>query len=94
MRKITEVTRRDLFNIIQAGFFKEVETLEYEPHYDQQIPSSETVKIYMPYHGRLTEIEFLDRLYHLEDMPSTDYWYIIELRETGKRMVGHFLLRR
>ena len=35
-----------------------------------------------------------DGKYNGEDMPSTDYWYIIELRETGKRMVGHFLLRR
>ncbi|MBO7337714.1 MAG: T9SS type B sorting domain-containing protein, partial [Paludibacteraceae bacterium] len=35
-----------------------------------------------------------DGRYNGQDMPSTDYWYIIELRETGKRMVGHFLLRR
>ncbi len=27
-------------------------------------------------------------------LPSTDYWYVIQVRETGKRLVGHFLLKR
>ena len=72
MRKITEVTRRDLFDIIQDGFDKEIDTLTYDPIYERQIPSSETVHYYMPYSGRFSEIDFLDRLYHLDDMPSTD----------------------
>ncbi len=75
MRKITEVTRRDLFGIIQGGFDKEIETLTYDPIYDRQIPASETVHYYMPYSGRFSEIDFLDRLYHLEEMPSTDRRY-------------------
>lgn len=75
MNKITEVTRRDLFNIIQEGFDKDIETLEYEPYYDRQMPPIETTRIYMPYHGRFTEIEFLDRLYNLDEMPSTDHRY-------------------
>lgn len=75
MNKITEVTRRDLFNIIQEGFDKNIETLEYEPYYDRQMPSVETIRIYMPYYGRFTEIEFLNRLYNLEEMPSTDHRY-------------------
>lgn len=75
MNKITEVTRRDLFNIIQEGFDKDIETLEYEPYYDRQMPSVETIRIYMPYYGRFTEIEFLNRLYNLEEMPSTDHRY-------------------
>lgn len=75
MNKITEITRRDLFNIIQEGFDKDVETWEYEPYYDRQVPSIETTRIYMPYHGRFTEIEFLDRLYNLDEMPSKDRRY-------------------
>ena len=75
MKKITEITRRELFNIIQEGFYKDVETLAYIPHYDNYMPSVETEKIYMSYHGRFTEIEFLDRIYHLEELPSKDYRY-------------------
>lgn len=75
MRKITEVTRRDLFDIIQAGFDKEIDTLTYAPFYERQIPSSETVHYYMQYSGRFSEIDFLDRLYHLDEMPSTDHRY-------------------
>ena len=72
MRKITEVTRRDLFDIIQDGFDKEIDTLTCDQFYERQIPSSETVHYYMPYSGRFSEIDFLDRLYQLDDMPSTD----------------------
>lgn len=72
MKRITEVTRRDLFDIIQEGFDKEVDSLEYEPLYDRMMPSSKTVHISMPYCGRFSEIDFLDRLYHLDEMPSTD----------------------
>lgn len=75
MRKITEVTRRDLFDIIQGGFDKEIDTLIYDSTYDRQIPSSDTAHFFMQYSGRFSEIDFLDRLYHLEEMPSTDRRY-------------------
>lgn len=64
-----------MFDIIQGGFDKVVDTLEYEPMYDRMIPSSKTVHINMPYCGRFSEIDFLDRLYHLDEMPSTDRRY-------------------
>jgi gliding motility-associated-like protein len=35
-----------------------------------------------------------DGMYKGNPMPTTDYWYVIEVRETGKRLVGHFLLKR
>lgn len=75
MKKITEVTRRDIFDVIQNGFNAEIDTLEYEPYYENQIPSSETEHIYMPFSGRCSTIDFLDRLYHLDEMPSTDHRY-------------------
>lgn len=35
-----------------------------------------------------------DGKYLGSDLPGADYWYIIYVRETGKRMLGHFLLKR
>ncbi len=35
-----------------------------------------------------------DGTYNNDLMPGTDYWYIVEVKETGKRFVGHFLLKR
>ncbi len=35
-----------------------------------------------------------DGTYKGNKMPTTDYWYVIQVRETGKRLVGHFLLKR
>ncbi len=35
-----------------------------------------------------------DGTYNGSKMPTTDYWYVIQVRETGKRLVGHFLLKR
>jgi gliding motility-associated-like protein len=35
-----------------------------------------------------------DGVYKGNPMPTTDYWYVIEVKETGKRLVGHFLLKR
>lgn len=40
------------------------------------------------------DFEGWDGKYLGKDMPSTDYWYIIQVRETGARLVGHFLLKR
>lgn len=72
MNRITEVTRRDLFDIIQGGFDTEVETLAIEPYYEQQVPSYKTEHCFMPFSGRLSEIDFLSRLYDLDNMPSDD----------------------
>ncbi len=35
-----------------------------------------------------------DGTYMGNPLPGTDYWYVIYVRETGKRIVGHFLLKR
>ena len=35
-----------------------------------------------------------DGTYNNDKMPGSDYWYIVEVKETGKRFVGHFLLKR
>jgi gliding motility-associated-like protein len=35
-----------------------------------------------------------DGKYLGKDMPTTDYWYVIEIKEIGKQYVGHFTLMR
>jgi gliding motility-associated-like protein len=35
-----------------------------------------------------------DGKYLGNSLPATDYWYVIQVRETGKRLMGHFLLKR
>ena len=72
MNRITEVTRRDLLDIIQSGFDTEVETLVSEPYYEQQVPSYKTEHCFMHFSGKLSEIDFLSRLYDLDNMPSND----------------------
>ena len=57
MKYITEITRRDITDIIRDGIGKGLE------------------RIYVPYYGRLSELEFLQRLYPLQTMPSTDRRY-------------------
>ena len=74
MRQISEVTRRDLFDVIQEGFAGK-ETVQRNTADYGYIDVEEDIHIYMPFYGRLTALEFLDRLYHLEDMPSTDHRY-------------------
>lgn len=58
MKHITEITRRDIFNLFLCGMDKLI-FLEYE-------------RINYVYYGRLSEIEFLKRIYDLSALPSYD----------------------
>ncbi len=49
-------------------------------------------KVLIQYHGGDTE--GWDGKYLGKDMPSTDYWYVIEIKEIQKQYVGHFTLMR
>ena len=73
MKKITEVTRRELFDIIQNGFDMKIDFDEHPSQFTKPLIGKK--HIYMPYCGRFSEIEFLERLYRLEDLPSTDKRY-------------------
>lgn len=66
MIQITEITRRDIINVLIHDFHAIVS--QYE---DNDIPYSK--KHF--YHGLLSEIEFLNRLYTLENLPSYDPRY-------------------
>ena len=58
MNNITGITKRDIFDLFSKG-------LNIDILWDTQ-------KIIYPYYGRLSELEFLKRLYPLEQMPSSD----------------------
>ncbi|AGK97113.1 protein kinase domain-containing protein [Clostridium pasteurianum] len=71
MNKITDVTRRDILDIIRVGFngtYKERKLDYYEHEYIEEVPC----EYKMCYHGRLSEIDFLSRIYDLKSMKSTD----------------------
>lgn len=56
---ISEITKRDILNLLKDGFYID-EGFSVKEHYS-------------PYHGLLEEIDFLKRLYELESMPSHDF---------------------
>ena len=61
MKRLTEITKRDIYELFRDGCTVEdmflTENIEY------------------PYYGRLEEIDFLERLYDLENMESNDPRY-------------------
>lgn len=59
MHNITEITRRDIFDLFQKGYVEDSWLLDNQ-------------HIAYPYHGRLSEIDFLKKLYALDKMPSSD----------------------
>lgn len=61
MNRITEITKRDVYELFRDGYIEA----------DSFIPE----RIKYPYYGRLEEIEFLERLYDLENMASDDPRY-------------------
>ena len=61
MNRITEVTRRDIYDIFHDGLIV------------SDIFATTTIEY--PYYGRLEEIEFLERVYDLDQLPSSDSRY-------------------
>jgi len=62
MNKITDITKRDIFELFINGY-KEIDFILPEKI------------IYYYYYGRLDEIDFLSKLYPLDEMPSKDSRY-------------------
>jgi hypothetical protein len=58
MNKITEITRRDIIELFRDGY--------------SESNWMDNKKVFYPYNGRLTELEFLKKLYPLDKIPSTD----------------------
>lgn len=72
MKRITEVTRQDILDILKDGFIIEYD----EPIFDSEsgkLISRESVRMWFA--GRLEEVPFFSRIYDLENMPSYDRRY-------------------
>lgn len=71
MKKLTEVTRQDIFDLIYKGF-KIDEPIEKMDYYEHTYFEDNWIDAHITYHGRLDEINFLKRLYPLDKLPSYD----------------------
>lgn len=69
MKKITEVTRQDILDIIRDGFVVEYDSPIWDVKSGDLI-STENVRMWFA--GRLDTIPFFSRIYDLENMPSYD----------------------
>lgn len=58
MNRLTEITKRDIYELFRDGCSVEDLFITENVHY--------------PYYGRLGEIAFLERLYDLDNMESSD----------------------
>lgn len=88
MCKITEVTLRDIIDIIRNGFVgsePQTKVDYYEWEYTEKIPT----EYKMCYHGRLDEIDFLSRLYNLDSMPSSDSCFRNALGDIRRHTVNN-----
>jgi tRNA A-37 threonylcarbamoyl transferase component Bud32 len=74
MKKISDITRRDIIDIIRSGFNGTTPELRMDI-YEREYFVDEPCEFRMCYHGRLDEIDFLSRIYDLHSMPSTDSRY-------------------
>lgn len=72
MKLITEVTRREIFDILINGFnykvFENKPSTEKLNHLEEK-----TYEVKINYWGRLNEIDFLKRIYNLKELPSIYY---------------------
>lgn len=67
MDKISEITRRDIVDIIKNGFSVELDEEEYDSSSGEYITERTVIMLYS---GRLNTLGFLSRLYNLKELPS------------------------
>lgn len=72
MKKISEITRRDILDIIRDGFTVKQSYIVGISSINGAAVQETNAHVKMSYWGRLNEIEFLERLYPLKSMPSND----------------------
>lgn len=71
MNKITDVTRRDILDVIRMGF-NETKKDQSKDYYGHEYIEESPTQYRLCYYGRLSETEFLSRIYNLNTMPSSD----------------------
>ena len=83
MKKITEVTRQDILDIVRDGFEIKFENPVFDSETGQYL-SSKPIKMWLA--GRVEIIPFLSRLYDLEQLPSTDHRFKNALEDISCHM--------
>lgn len=83
MKKITEVTRQDILDIVRDGFEIKFENPVFDSETGQYL-SSKPIKMWFA--GRVEIIPFLSRLYDLEQLPSTDHRFKNALEDISCHM--------
>ncbi len=68
---ITDVTRNEIIDILLLGF-DYTDQIMKEDLYDRKYMENINVHVHMNFTGKLDLITFLDRVYNLKEMPSTD----------------------
>lgn len=71
MNNITDITKNEIFQILLEGLDYENEFINYD-EYERSYPDYEEVHADMPYYGKSKEIDFWNRVFNLEELPSTD----------------------
>ena len=74
MIRVTQVTKRDIFEIITHGFQGTMQVSDFHSDFGE-FYRDEEVNYKITLYGRLEEIEFLERLYNLNEMESYDNRY-------------------
>ena len=81
MKRITKITRRDIFKLFRDGL-----KIDDIFNYNQIINYS--------MYGLLTEIEFLKKLYQLNELPSSDDKHLQVTKEYAENSLNKNLLQR
>lgn len=71
MNKITEITKRDIVDILIHGFLG-TEIVISRDYYEHPYEEAQNVEYKINMYGRLEEIDFLSRIYDLNSMESYD----------------------
>ncbi len=71
MKRISEITRRDIFDLLTMGVTLHEEKMKMD-FYERPVSYTEPYDVKMFYWGRLNEVDFLKRIYNLQELPSYD----------------------
>ena len=88
MQKISKVTRRNIFDLFEIGIVLDAGMPSFDVN-GRRVSPTETKELRMSLYGRLDEIPFLERLFPLDQMPSTDRRYTSAREDIIKHTVAN-----
>lgn len=89
MNKISEVTRRYVFDLFETGIILDEGMPSYDSSGQKIIVGGEKEVLKMSLYGRLEEISFLERLFPLDEMVSNDTRYITAREDIIKHTIAN-----